>query len=71
MTDPQLASYGSSNYGTRLPIGTNHFAFGHPYMELDKTFDIDDINRTVVAALDEAAVSWSVKVFTKSKDLVP
>ena len=42
-------------------------------MELDKTFEErDDINRTVVAALDEAAVSWGVKVLRyEIKDLVP
>ena len=42
-------------------------------MELDKTFEErDDINRTVVAALDEAAISWGVKVLRyEIKDLVP
>ena len=42
-------------------------------MELDKTFEErDDINRTVVASLDEAAVSWGVKVLRyEIKDLVP
>ena len=42
-------------------------------MELDKTFEErDDINRAVVAALDEAATSWGVKVLRyEIKDLTP
>ena len=61
VTDPQLASYGSSNYIlaiTQLAQTTLRSVIGR--MELDKTFEErDDINRTVVAALDEAAVSWA------------
>ena len=42
-------------------------------MELDKTFEErDEINRAVVAALDEAAFTWGVKVLRyEIKDLVP
>ena len=42
-------------------------------MEMDKTFEErEDTNRAVVAALDEAAVSWGVKVLRyEIKDLVP
>ena len=42
-------------------------------MELDKTFEErDDINATVVASLDQAAISWGVKVLRyEIKDLVP
>ena len=74
VTDPQLASYGSSNYIlaiTQLAQTTLRSVIGR--MELDKTFEErDDINRTVVAALDEAAVSWGVKVLRyEIKDLVP
>lgn len=74
VTDPKLASYGSSNYVlaiTQLAQTTLRSVIGR--MELDKTFEErDDINRTVVAALDEAAVSWGVKVLRyEIKDLVP
>ena len=74
VTDPQLASYGSSNYViaiTQLAQTTLRSVIGR--MELDKTFEErDDINRTVVAALDEAAISWGVKVLRyEIKDLVP
>ncbi len=74
VTDPKRASYGSSNYVlaiTQLAQTTLRSVIGR--MELDKTFEErDDINRTVVAALDEAAVSWGVKVLRyEIKDLVP
>lgn len=74
VTDPRRASYGSSNYIlaiTQLAQTTLRSVIGR--MELDKTFEErDDINRTVVAALDEAAVSWGVKVLRyEIKDLVP
>ncbi len=74
VTDAKLASYGSSDYLsaiTQLAQTTLRSAIGK--MELDKTFEErDDINRTVVAALDEAAASWGVKVLRyEIKDLVP
>ncbi len=74
VTDPKLASYGSSNYImaiTQLAQTTLRSVIGR--MELDKTFEErDDINATVVASLDEAAVSWGVKVLRyEIKDLVP
>ncbi|CAH1905287.1 putative stomatin/prohibitin-family membrane protease subunit YbbK [Candidatus Nitrotoga sp. HW29] len=74
VTDPRLASYGSSDYLsaiTQLAQTTLRSAIGK--MELDKTFEErDDINRAVVAALDEAATSWGVKVLRyEIKDLVP
>ncbi len=74
VTDPKLASYGSSDYLsaiTQLAQTTLRSAIGK--MELDKTFEErDEINRTVVAALDEAAASWGVKVLRyEIKDLVP
>ena len=73
VTDPKLASYGSSNYImaiTQLAQTTLRSVIGR--MELDKTFEErDDINRTVVASLDQAAVSWGVKVLRyEIKDLV-
>ncbi len=74
VTDPQRASYGSNNYIfaiTQLAQTTLRSAIGK--MELDKTFEErDDINRAVVAALDEAAITWGVKVLRyEIKDLVP
>ena len=74
VTNAKLASYGSSNYITaitQLAQTTLRSVIGR--MELDKTFEErDDINRTVVASLDEAAVSWGVKVLRyEIKDLVP
>jgi len=74
VTDPKLASYGTSDYVfaiTQLAQTTLRSVIGK--MELDKTFEErDDINRSVVAALDEAAVSWGVKVLRyEIKDLTP
>src|SRR5512133_3362779 len=74
VTDPKLASYGTSDYImaiTQLAQTTLRSVIGK--MELDKTFEErDDINRAVVAALDEAATSWGVKVLRyEIKDLTP
>lgn len=74
VTDARLASYGSSNYIvaiTQLAQTTLRSVIGK--LELDKTFEErDDINRAVVAALDEAAASWGVKVLRyEIKDLTP
>jgi regulator of protease activity HflC (stomatin/prohibitin superfamily) len=74
VTDPKLASYGSSNYVlaiTQLAQTTLRSVIGR--MELDKTFEErDQINALVVAALDEAAASWGVKVLRyEIKDLTP
>ena len=74
VTDPKLASYGSSDpilAITQLAQTTLRSVIGK--MELDKTFEErDDINRTVVSALDEAASNWGVKVLRyEIKDLTP
>jgi len=74
ITDPKLASYGSSNYVvaiTQLAQTTLRSVIGR--MELDRTFEErDQINATVVAALDEAAAAWGVKVLRyEIKDLTP
>ena len=74
VTDPKLASYGSSNFElaiTQLAQTTLRSVIGR--MELDKTFEErDHINAAVVAALDEAARSWGVKVLRyEIKDLTP
>jgi regulator of protease activity HflC (stomatin/prohibitin superfamily) len=72
--DPHKASYGSENYVqaiVQLAQTTLRSAIGK--MELDKTFEErDQINRTVVAALDEASVNWGVKVLRyEIKDIQP
>jgi regulator of protease activity HflC (stomatin/prohibitin superfamily) len=74
ITDPKLASYGSSNYViaiTQLAQTTLRSVIGR--MELDRTFEErDQINATVVSALDEAAAAWGVKVLRyEIKDLTP
>ncbi|OBU84796.1 SPFH domain-containing protein [Chromobacterium subtsugae] len=74
VTDAKLASYGTSNFIvaiTQLSQTTLRSVIGK--LELDKTFEErDDINRTVVASLDEAAINWGVKVLRyEIKDLVP
>jgi regulator of protease activity HflC (stomatin/prohibitin superfamily) len=74
VTNPEMASYGTSDYIlaiTQLAQTTLRSVIGK--MELDKTFEErDDINRTVVAALDEAAANWGVKVLRyEIKDLTP
>ena len=74
VTDAMKASYGSSNYVfaiTQLSQTTLRSVIGK--LELDKTFEERDlINRSVVAALDEAASNWGVKVLRyEIKDLTP
>ena len=74
VTDPMRASYGSSNSIvaiTQLAQTTLRSMVGK--MELDKTFEEREaINASVVAALDEAALNWGVKVLRyEIKDLTP
>jgi regulator of protease activity HflC (stomatin/prohibitin superfamily) len=74
VTDPMRASYGSSNYVmaiTQLAQTLLRSVIGK--MELDKTFEErDQINASVVSALDEAATNWGVKVLRyEIKDLTP
>ena len=74
VTDPMRASYGSSNYIaaiTQLAQTLLRSVIGK--MELDRTFEErDHINLSVVAALDEAAQNWGVKVLRyEIKDLTP
>jgi len=74
VTDPMRASYGSSNYLlaiSQLAQTTLRSVIGK--LELDKTFEERDyINHSVVSALDEAAMTWGVKVLRyEIKDLTP
>jgi regulator of protease activity HflC (stomatin/prohibitin superfamily) len=74
VTDPMRASYGSSDYLmaiTQLAQTTLRSVIGK--MELDKTFEERDlINASVVNSLDDAALTWGVKVLRyEIKDLTP
>jgi regulator of protease activity HflC (stomatin/prohibitin superfamily) len=74
VTDPKQASYGSTNYIvaiTQLAQTSLRSVIGK--LELDKTFEERDvINAQVVAAIDEAALTWGVKVLRyEIKDLTP
>ena len=74
VTDPRLASYGTSNYLTaitQLAQTTLRSEVGK--MELDKTFESrDEINKQIVSVLDEAGRSWGVKVLRyELKNLTP
>jgi regulator of protease activity HflC (stomatin/prohibitin superfamily) len=74
VTDPRLASYGSSNYIaaiSQLAQTTLRSEIGK--MELDKTFESrDEINRQIVQSLDEAGRNWGIKVLRyEIKSLTP
>jgi len=74
VTDPRLASYGSSNYVaaiTQLAQTTLRSEIGK--MELDRTFESrDEINRQIVSVLDEAGRNWGIKVLRyEIKSLTP
>ncbi|HXU42398.1 MAG TPA: SPFH domain-containing protein [Burkholderiales bacterium] len=74
VTDPRLASYGSSNYVSaisQLAQTTLRSEIGK--MELDKTFESrDEINKQIVHSLDEAGRNWGIKVLRyEIKSLTP
>ncbi|MCW5623480.1 MAG: SPFH/Band 7/PHB domain protein [Burkholderiales bacterium] len=74
VTDPKLASYGTSDYVvaiTQLAQTTLRSEIGK--MELDRTFESrDEINHRVVSVLDEAGRTWGVKVLRyEIKNLTP
>lgn len=74
VTDAMRASYGSSNYLlaiSQLAQTSLRSVIGK--LELDKTFEERNIiNAQVVAAIDEAALNWGVKVLRyEIKDLTP
>ena len=74
VTDPMRASYGSSNYivaVTQLAQTSLRSVIGK--LELDKTFEERNIiTAQVVAAIDEAALNWGVKVLRyEIKDMTP
>jgi regulator of protease activity HflC (stomatin/prohibitin superfamily) len=74
VTDPRLASYGTSDYVmaiTQLAQTTLRSEVGK--MELDQSLQSrEEINRSIVAVLDEAGRSWGVKVLRyEVKNLTP
>jgi len=74
VTDPQRASYGTSDYLlaiTQLAQTALRSEVGK--MELDQSLQSrDEINRQIVAVLDEAGRSWGVKVLRyEVKNLTP
>jgi regulator of protease activity HflC (stomatin/prohibitin superfamily) len=74
VTDPKMASYGSSDYIaaiSQLAQTTLRSLIGR--MEMDRTFEErEEINRGVVMALNEASTNWGVKVLRyEMKDLTP
>jgi regulator of protease activity HflC (stomatin/prohibitin superfamily) len=74
VTDPRLASYGTSDYImaiTQLAQTTLRSEVGR--MELDKTLESrEEINKRIVGVLDEAGRAWGVKVLRyEVKNLTP
>ena len=72
--DAKLASYGSSNYELAISqLAQTALRSEIGKMELDKTFESrDDINRQIVAVLDEAGRTWGIKVLRyELKSLTP
>ena len=74
VVDPKLASYGTSDYVlaiTQLAQTALRSEVGK--MELDKTFESrDEINRQIVAVLDDAGRTWGIKVLRyEIKSLTP
>ncbi|MDR0529776.1 MAG: SPFH/Band 7/PHB domain protein [Zoogloeaceae bacterium] len=74
VTDPHQASYGTSNFELAIEqLAKTALRSEAGKRELDKLLeDRETINRTVVAALDEASSTWGVKVLRyEIKDIVP
>ena len=74
VTDAMRASYGSSNYIVAISqLAQTSLRSVIGKLELDKTFEERNIiNAQVVAAIDEAALNWGVKVLRyEIKDLTP
>ena len=74
VTDPRLASYGSSDYIQAITqLAQTALRSGIGKMELDRTFESrDEINHHVVSVLDEAGRTWGIKVLRyEIKSLTP
>jgi len=63
----------STTTSVRLAVGTDNPEVGHCKIDLDKTFEErDKINTEVIDAIDQAALSWGVKVLRyEIKDITP
>ena len=74
VSDPKLASYGSSDYVLAISqLAQTALRSEVGKMELDKTFESrDEINRQIVAVLDDAGRTWGIKVLRyEIKSLTP
>ena len=74
VSDPRLASYGSSDYVLAISqLAQTALRREVGKMELDKTFESrDEINHRVVSVLDEAGRTWGIKVLRyEIKSLTP
>jgi regulator of protease activity HflC (stomatin/prohibitin superfamily) len=74
VSDPKLASYGSSDYVLAVSqLAQTALRSEVGKMELDKTFESrDEINHKVVSVLDEAGRTWGIKVLRyEIKSLTP
>jgi regulator of protease activity HflC (stomatin/prohibitin superfamily) len=74
VSDPKLASYGSSDYVLAISqLAQTALRSEVGKMELDKTFESrDEINHRVVSVLDEAGRTWGIKVLRyEIKSLTP
>jgi regulator of protease activity HflC (stomatin/prohibitin superfamily) len=74
VVDPNLASYGTSNYIIAISqLAQTALRSEIGKMELDKTFESrDEINHKVVEVLDEAGRTWGIKVLRyELKSLTP
>ncbi len=74
VVDPQMASYGISNYGMsviQLAQTTLRSEIGK--IDLDKTFEErTQINSAIVSAVNEASRTWGVKILRyEIKNIVP
>ncbi len=74
VSDPKLASYGSSDYVLAISqLAQTALRSEVGKMELDKTFESrSEINQMVVSVLDEAGRTWGIKVLRyEIKSLTP
>ena len=74
VTDPKLASYGTANFQMAIvQLAQTSLRSECGKRELDRLLEErNDINRAVIAALDEASPNWGVKVLRyEIKDITP
>jgi regulator of protease activity HflC (stomatin/prohibitin superfamily) len=74
VSDPKLASYGSSDYVLAISqLAQTALRSEVGKMEMDKSFESrDEINHRVVSVLDEAGRTWGIKVLRyEIKSLTP